>query len=520
MLGRDADDRWPAPSYEYDDYGVCSESQATDLFTTVDLEFHPDSASKQRETVFSLASGQASLHDAIMRSCRVLGQKLGTHELVAYLLLTRQQWNPHRLYECWDRLRVTLLRSIDIADEEVLDDPSLRHPPEPGPGCAACWEPTPLGDLWCLPCGHACCTACWREHIASVTARGALEIPCVDADCHRKLPPTCVRTICGDELYENVLAYLMDRQVAVADSLTNCPNPPCSKPINLLAGFLCNVTKCSHCYHEFCLVCHESSHAPASCGEKQVWETSTDPDIMQQRLFSPNMKKCPSCRSVIEKNGGCNHMTCRTCQHEFCWMCMTNWKSHPQEYYHCPIYKVEDDQFLKKPDKISPKFITPYHDEFAKRSMRARALRENMNTEITGITRKIIEETRYEEASTTLVKRMLDQLYWANQALQWAQAHAFCVRFEQVKDLSEEAQVSTVNPPFTPHQRMFAFAIQQLDATVEDVEKRLSSLAAPSGRISLAQIVDSTRALSIYREALMRHCDAHFAEITQAGEPS
>jgi ariadne-1 len=37
------------------------------------------------------------------------------------------------------------------------------------------------------------------------------------------------------------------------------------------------------------------------------------------------VKKCPKCTEYIEKNGGCDHMTCR-CGHEFWWSSLTPYR--------------------------------------------------------------------------------------------------------------------------------------------------------------------------------------------------
>jgi len=35
-----------------------------------------------------------------------------------------------------------------------------------------------------------------------------------------------------------------------------------------------------------------------------------------------DVKKCPKCKILIEKNGGCNHMTCPKCEVHICWRCV------------------------------------------------------------------------------------------------------------------------------------------------------------------------------------------------------
>jgi ariadne-1 len=35
-----------------------------------------------------------------------------------------------------------------------------------------------------------------------------------------------------------------------------------------------------------------------------------------------NTRECPYCRVDIEKNGGCDHMTCGNCRRSFCWSCL------------------------------------------------------------------------------------------------------------------------------------------------------------------------------------------------------
>ncbi len=58
------------------------------------------------------------------------------------------------------------------------------------------------------------------------------------------------------------------------------------------------------------------------------WEKKCKDDSETSNWIVVNTKDCPKCKSAIEKNGGCNHMTCYKCRHEFCWICYGDWRGH------------------------------------------------------------------------------------------------------------------------------------------------------------------------------------------------
>lgn len=50
-------------------------------------------------------------------------------------------------------------------------------------------------------------------------------------------------------------------------------------------------------------------------------------DIAYRKYMqTADFKQCEQCSSPIEKNGGCNHMTCTHCKFEFCWICGSPFK--------------------------------------------------------------------------------------------------------------------------------------------------------------------------------------------------
>lgn len=101
-----------------------------------------------------------------------------------------------------------------------------------------------------------------------------------------------------------------------------CPKPACGNPMVADAGALMLVCPSEKCQFTFCKRCQVEWHADSTCDEYQQWKLeNNEAEARYNQWVKKNARKCPNCPSMIEKNGGCNHMTCYRCKHEFCWLC-------------------------------------------------------------------------------------------------------------------------------------------------------------------------------------------------------
>ncbi|KAG9307459.1 hypothetical protein G9A89_017289 [Geosiphon pyriformis] len=77
---------------------------------------------------------------------------------------------------------------------------------------------------------------------------------------------------------------------------------------------------------------HEKEEAEAQERARQERERAEEERRGEQasnELIQLNTKTCPKCKSKIEKDGGCEHMTCRApgCGYEFCWQCLADYNT-------------------------------------------------------------------------------------------------------------------------------------------------------------------------------------------------
>ena len=90
--------------------------------------------------------------------------------------------------------------------------------------------------------------------------------------------------------------------------------------------------ECFGCLKAFCFGCTKNAHMPIDCDGLTQWmDRIGSGENDSENWMKINTKPCPKCKSKIEKNQGCMHMTCRQCKYEFCWLCMGDYKNHNAE---------------------------------------------------------------------------------------------------------------------------------------------------------------------------------------------
>merc|ERR1719367_847299 len=222
-----------------------------------------------------------------------------------------------------------LLHSNKWSIDEIL----AKHAPAPSPPPAPRPSHTsPLQQLYCSVC------ALHLPETQFTSPKG----------CQHSFCSQCCEMHCGEDLVlsqvtkpevrERYIHLCFLNYVRCHPNLRFCPGPNCPIVIKAQESVAKN-TVCAACKARFCFKCGNSYHAPTDCDTIKRWLTKCADDSETANYISAHTKDCPKCNICIEKNGGCNHMQCYNCKHDFCWMCLGDWRSHGSEYYECSRYK-------------------------------------------------------------------------------------------------------------------------------------------------------------------------------------
>lgn len=207
--------------------------------------------------------------------------------------------------------------------------------------CTVCYanfadmKTDPLSEPCSLVCGHQFCIGCWTEYLAErikQSAKNSLTTKCQQKGCNMVVPYSLFVSI-----FEAKNPTLMKRyQRYHCQSYTDdnsmvrwCPFRNCDYAANKLDYTDQNIVNCL-CGESYCFKCGKESHSPATCKMQTEWSIKNSSESENVNWIIANTKQCPNtkCGKPIEKNQGCNHMQCKMCNAEFCWICLGEWKQH------------------------------------------------------------------------------------------------------------------------------------------------------------------------------------------------
>jgi len=205
----------------------------------------------------------------------------------------------------------------------------------------------------CTHPNRTICDGCMYEYVRNNWNMGT-DIRC--PECSILLSHAAIKLILfnyGDTaLFERYTQFDLDRSLEQNPEFIWCAHGCGSGQLNE-GGSMNNTVQCIHCQKLTCFTHRCPWHDGMTCEEYDM------PRIYGQehasdRWINVNTKICPKCHSHIEKNDGCDHMTCFKCKHEFCWECLAAYsgiKRHGAYLHHskCKHYPTTDTRsFFKR----------------------------------------------------------------------------------------------------------------------------------------------------------------------------
>lgn len=235
------------------------------------------------------------------------------------------KWDKEKLTDSYfsnpDKVRLSC--GLDLFSLDILSKLQTSVvAPTPGKllKCRICYDEVEFADAFALGCAHYFCRSCFAEYLRNTIADGAacVSVHCPEHKCKQLVTKTIVHSLLEREESAKYDLYFIRDFIEKSKNMKYCPAARCEK---VAVGSGITTVRCS-CNHCFCFKCGEEAHDPSSCSQLSEWIEKCMNESETANWILANTRKCPQCTTRIEKNQGCNHMTCKICRHEFCWICM------------------------------------------------------------------------------------------------------------------------------------------------------------------------------------------------------
>ncbi|KAJ3272830.1 E3 ubiquitin-protein ligase rnf14, partial [Borealophlyctis nickersoniae] len=198
--------------------------------------------------------------------------------------------------------------------------------------CGVCFE-TKRGTA-CFrfaACKHVYCRECLNDYFTVLINDGLVhQVGCPDNSCKKQQGGRCsladseVSAIVGPELALKHMSLIAKIALESRTDVTYCPRPHCQSPVIRDAKQEKLIDGLTKVVDEW-LAGDERKRAEMEVryGKKTLGKLVKDVEAERESIqwMKENATACPNCYIRLQKNGGCNHMTCQVCNTHFCYLC-------------------------------------------------------------------------------------------------------------------------------------------------------------------------------------------------------
>ena len=266
------------------------------------------------------------------KEVKKLAEILGDiHFDLALHLLQNNNWRKNKAYDNFFSNKYSCCNKYDLKNKATTQ-------------CMVCFETLNKEQVLSVCNEHYFCKTCWNAYLDCLIKDGKTEMYCMDPKCKAPVLLSFIFEIVNKNIYNKYFKWISKSFIESSEIFKYCPNVSCDFIINNSSSE--NKISCE-CGYNSCFKCSREHHYPASCNIMELWLKECNQDSENALWLMENTKNCPKCKLAIQKNQGCNHMTCSQCRHQFCWLCKEDWKKHGTAtggFYKCNKYiKMKQD---------------------------------------------------------------------------------------------------------------------------------------------------------------------------------
>lgn len=362
--------------------------------------------------------------------------------------------------------------------------------------CASCFDDHSGNEMLSLPCNHYMCQNCWNQFLTISINDGAscLHQTCPYPNCSTIVDETLVKDVVSSDMYKKYSKFQARSFVDDNPRIRWCPAPDCGRAVYCSEGVQ-DTVQCS-CGESFCFKCQEPAHAPCTCMHLRAWKQKEKDESETANWLVANTKPCPKCNRQIEKNGGCNHMSCSQCRYEFCWVCLDSWAQHDNStggFYKCNKYlPLEVDERNKQSSRDEARrSIEKYMHYFRRYASHAQSQKfeKQLLEKSEEKMRELQQMNKFSSwVDVEYIQKGVIQLIECRNVLKYTYVHGYYMDDGQEKS-------------------MFEF----LQEDLEKVTEKLSEiLEAPVEKFNRDQIINTTKSAKTRLDHLLQGCKERF----------